>query len=85
MALLAWPGLAQSERTERLRIGIRVIDQAGVSPEVMQQATQEVSHILRQAGVEADWLDCPLGELPPETRRLCNQGLGPMDFSPGNP
>jgi hypothetical protein len=80
MAMVAWPVLGQPERAERLQVGIRVIDQAGVSPEVMQQARQEVSHILRQAGVEADWLDCPLGEQSPETRRLCNQKLGPMDF-----
>jgi len=80
LTMLAWPGLAQPERTERLRIGIRVIDQAGVSPKVMQQATQEVSYILHQAGVEADWLDCPLGEQSPETWRLCSQRLGPMDF-----
>lgn len=80
MAMVACPGLGQTERAERLRVGIRVIDQAGVSREVMQQATQEVSHILRQAGVEADWLDCPLGEQSPETWRLCNQRLGPADF-----
>ena len=80
MAIVAWPGLGQPERAERLRVGVRVIDQAGVSPEVMQRATQEVSHILRQAGVEADWLHCPLGEQSPETRRQCNQKLGPMDF-----
>jgi hypothetical protein len=78
--MIAWPGLGQPERTDRLRIGLRVIYQAGVSPEVMQQATQEVSHIFHHAGVEADWLDCPLGEQSPETRRQCSERLGPMDF-----
>lgn len=76
-SVVARPDLGQPER---LRVGIRVIDQAGVSPEVMQQATHEASHILRQAGVEADWLDCPLGEQSSETRRRCNQRLGPTEF-----
>jgi hypothetical protein len=80
MVMVACPGLGQPEQAERLRVGIRVIDQAGAPPEVMQQTTREVSYILRQAGVEADWLDCSPGELSTETRRLCDQELGPMDF-----
>ena len=80
-ASLATPGFCQERLMEleqsRLRLTVRVYNYAQASRVQMKHAEEEAGRILRRAGVETNWLDCPLDAAAVETHPACQEDLGP--------
>ena len=68
-------------RTEReLQITVRVDNRVHISPDELARAEQVAGQILRQAGVQAHWLDCSITIPTDQWQPVCDRPLGPTDF-----
>ncbi len=68
--------LEQSE----LRLAVRVYNYAQVSSVRLRDAEEEAARVLRRAGIETNWLDCPLDSAAFKTLPGCQQDLSPTDL-----
>jgi len=60
-------------------IKIRIHDYAQVKPSVLLSATKAASDILREAGVDTVWVECPVGQtLFPDS--VCTNPMTPLDL-----
>ena len=57
-------------------ITVRIYDYAGVSSGEMRRAEEEASRILRAAGVEIEWVDCPTSPAEAHNYPACEPPLG---------
>jgi len=64
-----------------LEITVRVYNYAQVPPNDLARAESEAGSILRRAGVETVWLDCPLSVAELERYPACNQPAGQTHLS----
>ena len=71
--------LLELEQSE-LRLTVRVYNYAQASRVQLKQAEEEAGRILRRAGVETIWLDCPLDAAAFETHPACQQELNSADL-----
>ena len=62
----------------KLQITLRVYDYAQVSPRTLGHAEEEASRILRTAGVEMAWVDCPTSVEVAANYPACEPPLGAM-------
>ncbi len=77
------PGFAEDPSNDQalaLRLTVRVYNYAQASHVQLKQAEEEAGRILRRAGVETNWLDCPLDAAAFESHPACQQELGPTDL-----
>ena len=76
----------------RLVITVRVHDYARVSRATLQGAELNAAKILRKAGIETAWLDCPIEAAGAAAPLACQQPVGPAEivlrilprFAPGH-
>jgi len=76
----------------RSAITVRVHDYARVSRATLQGAELNAAKILRKAGIETVWLDCPLEAAGAAAPLACRQAVGPAEivlrilprFAPGH-
>ena len=73
---------AASEQTTQgtLHLSVRIYDYAEPCPKLLDRAKQEASRVLAQAGIETDWLNCPLTMEERETNPACSVASGPTDL-----
>jgi hypothetical protein len=64
----------------RSAITVRVYDYARVSRATLQGAELEAAKILRKAGIETAWLDCPLAAAGADAPLACQQAVGPAEI-----
>ena len=62
-----------------LRITLRMYNH-GMSRGLLVHAETEAGAILKQAGIEAAWVDCPLKAAEREDYLACEEPMGPTDF-----
>lgn len=65
---------------QRLRLTVRVYNHAHVTAAELTRAEDEAARILRRAGIEIAWMDCPLSEAEVETYPACKRPPGPTDL-----
>ena len=63
-----------------LRITVRIYNYGGIPRRDLTQAQKEATRILRQIGVETDWLDCRLSQNDPVKDSGCEERTGPTDL-----
>jgi len=64
----------------RSAITVRVYDYARVSRATLQGAELNAAKILRKAGIETTWLDCPLEAPGADAPLACQQEVGPAEI-----
>ena len=70
--------LPSNESKSSPGVTVRVYDYAGVSSGEMRRAEEEASRILRAAGVEIEWVDCPTSPAEAHNYPACEPPLGAM-------
>ena len=68
-------------RDTGLKITIHVYNYAGVPDRALDSAKREAARIYRQAGVETEWVDCPLSPAEAGLYPACNLPPGPVRLS----
>ncbi len=83
-SIVAFLGFASLSRVSGAEltssINVRVYNYARVEQKTLVGTEKEATRILRQAGIETDWLDCPLNAAEFEKRPACQSPLGPGDL-----
>ena len=76
--LLASLGLTMlaEAREPGLRIEVLVYNYAGLSAETLAKAEQEAARIYERAGLETQWLDCPLSPAEADQYPACQLPVG---------
>ena len=69
------------EGEENLRITVRVYDYAQAPREMLAMAQAEAAHILANAGIETEWLECSIGQADEQDRDACQRAFGPADLT----
>jgi hypothetical protein len=64
-----------------LTITLRVYNYAHVAPAQLSRAEEEATAILRKAGVETAWVDCPLSGADLKIYPACQERMGAADFA----
>jgi hypothetical protein len=83
-ALLTIPmaSAAQSANVpERPALVVRTFNYFGVSTRDLQSARDQAQSILREAGIEVSWLDCPVVRGATDAPAQCTQARGANDFT----
>lgn len=70
--------LPATNTDSRPGITVRVYDYARVSPGEKKRAEEEASRVLRTAGVETVWVDCPTSPAEAQDYPACEPPLGAM-------
>jgi len=63
-----------------VRITARIYNYARIPKPLLDRAESEASTIFRKAGIEVEWLDCPLTEAEMPLYPACHGDLGAADF-----
>jgi hypothetical protein len=63
------------------RIGLRIYNYAHISQALLVRAEGEAAAILHRAGVETDWVDCPLSAAELDRFPDCRQPMSSSDFA----
>jgi hypothetical protein len=81
--LTAASAAAKAQRDEgRLSITVRLYNYAGVPEDVIRPAEERATRIIREAGVEIEWLDCPLTAAEGTENPACaTRPWGPVDIA----
>jgi hypothetical protein len=78
------PGLVRGETYSAgdsdLRIAVRVINLANVDQATVAYAEKEAARILRDAGVETHWSDCPVADVRAERNPVCGKPETPSEL-----
>jgi len=69
-------GVTQGGTISRPRIVVRVYNYAHVSDATLREAKREASTIFREAGVDTQWVDCPLILAEAKNYAACQQLFG---------
>lgn len=72
---------SQNDREEKLRITVRVYNYVQGPPEIIRKAQREAAHILANAGIETEWLECSIGQRQEPARNACGRPFGPADLT----
>jgi len=64
----------------RSAITVRVYDYAHVSRATLQGAELNAANILRKAGIETAWFDCPVEAAGADAPLACQQAVGPTEI-----
>ena len=70
---LAFPGMAFPENDASPTITVQIYNYSRASPTVLVGAEREAGRILREAGLRAVWLECPVGPSTPGPQGLCEK------------
>jgi len=70
----------QSVTEPRPRITVRMYDYVHAPRQVLNRAEQEASAIFGKAGIEVEWIDCPLTEAQIPRYPACAEPLGPTEL-----
>jgi hypothetical protein len=73
-------GSPASSTKRYLQITVRVDNRVHMPPGELAGAEQVATQILRQAGVQALWLDCTITVATDQWQPVCDRPLGPTDF-----
>lgn len=73
-------GPVSASEGPRLGITVRVHDYARVSRTTMIRAELTATKILREAGIETVWIDCPLETAGADAPLACQQVVGPAEI-----
>jgi hypothetical protein len=78
--LFAWPALAGHSGTVAplQHMSMRTLNYAAIPEAILAKAETAAADILRRAGVQITWLNCPASEW--ESEHPCNQDMAPTDF-----
>jgi hypothetical protein len=68
------------EKRANLRITLRIYNHA-ISRDLLAHSEGEAGSILRRAGLEVNWVDCPLSVAELESHPACQAPMGRADFS----
>jgi len=63
------------------RVTVRVYDYARTSRETLAKGESEAMQILRRAGIDTTWVDCPLAAAGGQLHPVCQEDLAPTDIS----
>src|SRR5688572_13276083 len=81
---LALPGFSETPinqgKKPGLRIAVRVYNFAQISTPELLKAEKESARILKEAGIEAAWLDCPISPTDSRSHPACQQPSSSNDF-----
>ena len=81
MILASQAGLAQHVPADSPSIRVRLYDYARLEPIDLARAEDEATQILRRAGIETAWVDCPLASSGGQLQPVCQEDLAPTDIS----
>jgi len=63
---------------ENLRITVRIYQFAQIPDDTLSQAEMTASRVFREAGIELDWLDCPIKSAEPGQNPACRESSPTM-------
>jgi hypothetical protein len=69
-----------ADKRANLRITLRIYNHA-ISRDLLARSEGEAGSILHRAGLEVNWVDCPLSEAEFESYPACQAPMGRADFS----
>jgi len=76
-----WTALAAASvaNGQQPNIIVRVYDYAGLPGDTLRNASLEAQKIFRKAGVETEWVECPLDRGAEQQYPACMKPVGPAD------